>query len=136
MSTGKPATIGDYIAPFPKHTREMLQLLRMLIREVAPDAEEGISYGMPAFRQNGVLVYFAGYARHIGFYPTASGIEAFKSELSEYTWSKGAIQFPLDRPLPVELVRRIVAFRIGENLVKPRVRARSKQSPKLDSETL
>ena len=86
------------------------------MNKAAPNAQEKISYGMPAYALNGVLLYFAGYAHHIGFYPTSSGIRAFKSKLSKFKHSKGAVQFPLDAPLPVTLIRQIVRFRVRENL--------------------
>lgn len=114
-SDGASGKVDEYISRFPDHVRGRLQALRDTIREAAPDAEETISYGMPAFRQNGILVYYAAFKGHVGFYPTASGIDAFKQELSGYKWSKGAVQFPYDRPIPVELVRRIVAFRVVED---------------------
>jgi uncharacterized protein YdhG (YjbR/CyaY superfamily) len=112
----KHLNIDQYILSFSPEIRERLEQMRQIIRSAAPEAEEVISYQMPAFRLNGILVYFAGYKNHIGFYPTASGIEAFKDQLSEYKWSKGAIQFPNDRPLPVELIERITRFRVNENL--------------------
>jgi uncharacterized protein YdhG (YjbR/CyaY superfamily) len=111
-------TIDEYIRSFPPEVRVLLERLRQTIRKAAPGAVETISYRMPAFKQNGVLVYFAGYKKHIGFYPTASGIEAFKKELSAYPISKGTVQFPLDKPVPFDLVQRIVAFRVKENLAK------------------
>jgi len=86
------------------------------MREAAPEAVEVISYQMPAFKLNGILVYFAAFKNHIGFYPTSSGIEQFKKELSPYKWSKGAVQFPLDKPIPFALVKKIVIFRVKENL--------------------
>ncbi len=110
--------IDKYIAEFPEKTKLVLEQLRQTIRAAAPDAEEVIGYQMPAFKQNGILVYFAGYKNHIGFYPTGSGIEAFKLRLSEFKWSKGTIQFLLDKPLPVDLITEIVQFRISQNLLK------------------
>jgi len=88
--------------------------MRAIIRKAAPDAEETISYSMPAFRQKNILVYFAAFKNHIGLYPTASGVENFKHELNDYNWSKGAIQFPYDKPLPFDLISRIVKFRVSE----------------------
>ena len=114
------ATIDEYIRLFPQPVREKLTALRKLIRQLVPEAQEKISYQMPAFYLNGNLVYFAAHAKHIGFYPTASGISNFKRELSKYQYSKGAIQFPLGKPLPVELVSKIVEFRVNENLGKAR----------------
>lgn len=112
-------TVDAYIATFPQNIQEILQQLRCAIREAAPDAQETISYQMPAFKQNGVLVYFAAFKNHIGFFPTAAGIEAFKDRLGAYKRSKGTIQFPLDKPLPLDLVKEIVRFRVKQNLEKP-----------------
>ncbi len=111
-------TIDEYISTFPPDIQQVLQKMRQAIKEAAPEAKEVISYGMPAFKLNRVLVYFAAHQNHIGFYPTASGIEAFKKELSAYKWSKGAVQFPLDKPVPLDLVARIVKFRVEESLKK------------------
>jgi uncharacterized protein YdhG (YjbR/CyaY superfamily) len=107
-------TVDEYIKTFPADIQSVLGKMRQTIREAAPGAVEAISYQMPAFKLNGVLVYFAAHKHHIGFYPTSSGIEAFKAELAPYKWSKGAVQFPLDRPIPFDLVRRIVRFRVKE----------------------
>ena len=96
----------------------MLARIRAAIKEAAPDAAERISYQMPGFYQNGMLVWFGAFKRHVGFYPTGSGIEAFKEELSAYKTSKGAVQFPLDKPMPYELIARIVKYRLAENLGK------------------
>jgi uncharacterized protein YdhG (YjbR/CyaY superfamily) len=109
-------TIEEYINTFPEKVRNILNELRQTIRDAAPDAEETISYQMPTFRLNGNLVHFAAFKNHIGFYPTPSGIEAFKDELSSYTGAKGSVQFPIDQPLPLSLIRRIVEFRVRENL--------------------
>ena len=107
--------IDAYIARFPEPVQEKMYELVGIIKEAAPEAEEVMSYQMPAFRQHKVLCYFAGWPRHIGFYPTSSGIEAFRHELTAYTWSKGAIQFPLDEPLPKDLIQRIVRFRLQDD---------------------
>jgi uncharacterized protein YdhG (YjbR/CyaY superfamily) len=112
--------VGDYIAVFPKETQTLLRQMRAAIKAAAPGAEEVISYGMPAYKLNGMLVYFAGYARHIGFYPGASGISAFKKELSVYKGARGSVQFPLDEPLPLKLVTKIVKFRVKQNREKAR----------------
>ena len=109
-------SIDEYIRPFPLHVRKKLMELRKVIREQAPQAQEQISYQMPAFYLNGNIVYFAAYSKHIGFYPTSSGIRAFESKLSKYKHSKGAVQFPMDEPLPLELIRKIVRFRVQENI--------------------
>ena len=108
-------SIDEYIAAFEPETRRVLEQLRALIRATAPEAVETISYAIPTFDLNGHLVHFAGYAKHIGFYPGASGIEAFKDELAPYKFAKGSVQFPLSQPLPEDLVRRIVVFRVAEN---------------------
>ncbi len=109
------ADTDEYIAQFPAELRQKLSALRKTIREAAPGAREKISYQMPAFELHGNLVYFAAFKKHIGFYPTASGIAAFKEKLSAYRYSKGAVQFPLDQPLPFALIREIVEFRAAEN---------------------
>ena len=107
--------VGAYIAQFPSEVQEKLRVLRKIIREAAPDAEEKISYRMPTFVLHGDLVYFAGFKHHIGLYPLPSGVEAFLPELAAYRTGKGSIQFPLDKPLPAELIVRIVRFRVAEN---------------------
>jgi uncharacterized protein YdhG (YjbR/CyaY superfamily) len=111
-------TIDEYISTFPKNIRDILEKFREVIRESAPEAEEAIKYRMPTFRLKRNLVHFAAFKKHIGFYPTPSGIEAFKEDLSPYVTSKGAIQFPLDKPIPFDLVRKIVQFRVKEELDK------------------
>ena len=108
--------VDAYIAGFPKDTQTLLEQLRTAIMKAAPDAEEVISYQMPAYKYFGMLVYFAGYKNHIGFYPGAAGIEAFKKELSIFKGAKGSVQFPLDKPLPIQLIAKIVAFKVKENL--------------------
>lgn len=120
MISQNPAftTIDEYIAAFPADVQRILQELRAVIHAAAPAAREKISYQMPTFDLNGNLVHFAAYKNHIGFYPAPSGITAFAHELASYKSSKGAVQFPLDQPLPLDLVRRIVEFRVTENLQK------------------
>jgi len=117
MATRSTAgTIDEYIARFPAETQNVLAELRALIKAAAPAATESISYAIPTFDLNGRhLVHFAGYARHIGFYPIPSGMEAFKEELKPFKQGKGSAQFPLDQPLPTDLIRRIVEFRVREN---------------------
>jgi len=106
-------TIDEYIKTFPKDVQGLLERLRRTIRKAAPEAVEAISYQMPAFKLNGKnLVFFAAFKKHIGFYPIPSGIEAFKKELSQYKGGKGSVQFPLEEPIPYELVERIVLFRM------------------------
>lgn len=109
-------TVDEYIDAFPKNVQIVLQELRQVIREAAPEAKEAISYQMPAFKLNGILVWFAAFKNHIGFYPKMSAIEAFKKELAGYEVSKGTIRFPLDKPIPFDLVKRIVKYRVKENL--------------------
>jgi uncharacterized protein YdhG (YjbR/CyaY superfamily) len=109
-------TIDEYIRSFPGPVQRKLMELREAIREQAPQAQEKISYQMPTFYLNGNLVHFAAHAKHIGFYPTPSGISAFQSELAKYKNAKGSVQFPLDEPLPLELIKKIVSFRVEENL--------------------
>jgi uncharacterized protein YdhG (YjbR/CyaY superfamily) len=108
-------TVDRYIAGFPEETQKLLQQLRATIIKAAPKAEEVISYKMPAYKQNGMLVFFAGYKNHIGFYPTGAGIAAFKKEIAEYKNSKGAVQFPLDKPLPLKLITEMVKFKVSQN---------------------
>jgi uncharacterized protein YdhG (YjbR/CyaY superfamily) len=110
-----PKNIDAYIKSFPKDVQPILQRVRETIRSAAPKAEEAISYGMPTFRLNGNLVHFAGYKQHVGFYPTPSGITAFKKEISAYKWAKGSVQFPLDQPIPYTLIKKMTLFRVKEN---------------------
>jgi len=115
MITTKPNNIDEYIAGFPKDVQKILEQIRTTVKQAAPEAEETISYAMPAFKLQGNLVYFAAFKNHIGFYALPTGNEAFKKELSTYKTGKGSIQFPLDKPMPLDLVTRIVKFRIKEN---------------------
>lgn len=109
-------TMDEYISTFPEDVQRILNELRQTIREVAPEAEETINYQIPTFTLHGNLVHFAALKNHIGFYPTPSGMEAFKKELSAYKGAKGSVQFPIDQPLPMPLIRRIVEYRVKENL--------------------
>ena len=113
-----PTTIDEYIAQFPEEIQLKLQEIRAVIHAAAPEATEKISYQMPTFYLRGNLVHFAAFKKHIGFYPVPSGIAAFEAELAPYKRSKGAVQFPLDEPIPTELIGRIVQFRVAENLQK------------------
>ena len=115
MDKTRPKTIDDYISDYPEDVQKLLQKLRVTIRKAAPKATEKISYSMPAFYQNGTLVWFAAFKEHIGFYPTPSAITAFKKSLSKYEVAKGTIRFPMDKPLPLSLVSRIVKYRVAEN---------------------
>jgi len=108
-------TIDEYISLFPDDVRTILNQVRQTIRAAAPEAQETINYQMPTFTLNGNLVHFAGFKNHIGFYPTPTGIEAFKDELSAYKGAKGSVQFSLDQPMPLSLIRRIVEYRVKEN---------------------
>jgi uncharacterized protein YdhG (YjbR/CyaY superfamily) len=129
MATGRttPKDIDTYIAGFPQDVQEKLEKLRVTIAEAAPDAEETISYQIPTFTLKGNLVHFAAYKRHIGFYPTPSGIERFKDELSAYEGAKGSVKFPLDKPIPYDLIRQIVEFRVKENLERAEAKSKRKR---------
>lgn len=111
-------TIDEYIARYPADVALILEKTRAIIHTVAPEAQEDISYRIPVFRLHGPLVYFAAYRNHIGFYPTSSGIDHFKEELSQYKTSWGAVQFPLNKEIPYDLIGRITAFRVAENIEK------------------
>lgn len=111
-------TIDEYIATFPEDMQDILEKMRKVIQEAAPESEEAISYGMPTFKFHGNLVHFAAYKTHIGFYPAPSGIAAFKEDISGYKNSKGAVKFPRDKPIPYDLVEKMVIFRAKENLMK------------------
>ena len=113
-----PTPITDYILQFPPDVQLKLNALREAILEIVPDATEKIAYGIPTFYVKGNLVHFAAYKHHIGFYPASSGIDAFRAELTQYKLSRGTVQFPLDKPLPMELIQRIVKYRLAENLAK------------------
>jgi len=126
MTTEKK-TIKDidaYISNFPKDIQEILEKIRAIIRETAPDAEETIKYQIPTFTLKGNLVHFAAYKKHIGFYPTPTGIEKFKKELSAYQGAKGSVQFPLDKPIPYDLISKIATFRVKENLERAELRGK------------
>jgi uncharacterized protein YdhG (YjbR/CyaY superfamily) len=109
------SSIDTYMAAFPPETQAILQKIRTIIHEEAPGVEETIAYGIPTFRLKGNLVHFAGYKKHIGFYPTPSGIEAFQREINVYKHAKGSVQFPLDQPMPYDLIRRMVRFRVHQS---------------------
>ena len=110
--------IDQYIAQFPDEVKQQLKEIRKIIKEAAPEAVELMAYGMPSYKTHGKpLVYFAGYKNHIGFYATPSGHEQFAKELSQYKQGKGSVQFPMDQPMPYDLIKRIVAFRVKENLL-------------------
>lgn len=116
MITERPSNIDEYIANFPKETQIILEKIRTTIKKIVPESEETISYAMPAFKLNKkALIYFAGYKNHIGFYATPTGHKAFNEELSNYKRGKGSVQFPLDKQIPYDLIKRIVKFRVEEN---------------------
>jgi uncharacterized protein YdhG (YjbR/CyaY superfamily) len=120
----QPKTIDDYISRFPEDVQVVLEKVRTTIKKAAPKAEEIISYQMPAFRQNGNLVYFAGWKDHISFYPVSSAIKAFEKELTPYEPSKGTVKFPIDKRMPLGLISRMVKFRVKENLEKENAKKR------------
>jgi uncharacterized protein YdhG (YjbR/CyaY superfamily) len=109
-------TVDEYINNFPEDVQKLLQKIRQTIQKAAPQATEAIAYGIPTFKLNGNLVHFGGYKEHIGFYPAPVGIEAFKKELASYQSGKGTVKFPVDKPLPLELVTKIVKLRVKQNL--------------------
>ncbi len=119
-----PETIDEYIAGFPPDVQKILKKIRATIRQAAPGAEETIKYRMPTFTLNGNLVFFAAFKQHIGFYPIPTGIAQFKRELAPYKVAKGSVQFPLDQPIPYDLITKIVKFRVKENQAKARARAK------------
>lgn len=121
-------TIDEYISMFPDEVQTILNQIRQTIRGAAPEAGETINYQMPTFTLNGNLVHFAAFKTHIGFYPTPTGIEAFKEELAPYKGAKGSVQFPIDQPVPLSLIRRIVEYRVKENLErKPKKKSSGKK---------
>jgi uncharacterized protein YdhG (YjbR/CyaY superfamily) len=120
-------SINEYIATFPKRIQKILEEIRTTIKAAAPEAEEKISYQMPTFFLKGNLVHFAAHTNHIGFYPTPSGIQAFKKELSVYEGAKGTVQFPIDKPMPLKLISKIVKFRVAENLKNAEIKSRKKK---------
>src|SRR4051794_852979 len=123
-----PETMDEYIMGFPVDIQEKLEALRATIRKAAPEAKEIISYAMPTFYLKGNLVHFAVFKNHIGFYPAPSGIETFKEELSPYKTSKGAAQFPIDKPLPLSLVSKMVKYRVKQNLAKATTKEKAKKA--------
>jgi len=122
-----PKTIDEYIAAFPPDVQEILEKVRATIREAAPEAEEAIKYGIPTFTLKGNLVHFGAYKKHIGFYPTPTGLDKFKNELSSYEGSKGTVRFPLDKPIPFDLISKITKFRVKENLERAEAKKKKRQ---------
>ena len=123
-----PKDIDEYIAGFPKDVQKLLEKMRLTIRNAAPDAEEAIKYQIPTFVLNGNLVHFAAFKNHIGFYPAPRGIEAFKEELTGYEGAKGTVRFPFDKPIPFDLIGRIVKFRVEENLRKAKAKGKKRST--------
>jgi len=121
-----PRNIGEYIAGFPQDVQAILEKIRTTIGKAAPNAEETISYQIPTFTLKGNLVHFAAFKKHIGFYPTSTGIEKFKDELSVYEGAKGSVRFPFDKPIPYGLISRIVKFRVKENLERAEAKKKKK----------
>jgi len=126
MKTTQAENIDAYIAGFPEDIQKRLESMRATIKKAAPEAEEDIKYAIPTFTLNGNLVHFAAFKNHIGFYPAPTGIEAFKKETAPYEAGKGSLQFPLDKPLPLALVSKIVKYRVTENLKKAVAKKRKK----------
>ena len=122
-----PQDIDEYIASFPKDIQEILEKIRITIRKAAPDAEETIKYQLPTFTLKGNLVHFGAFKKHIGFYPTPTGTEEFKNELSVYEGAKGSVRFPLDKPIPFDLISKIVEFRVKENLERAEAKGKKKK---------
>ena len=128
MPQAKPASINEYIASFPEDIQKVLEQVRETISQAAPEAGETINYGIPTFTLNGNLVHFAAFKNHIGFYALPTGHEAFAEELSNYKQGKGSVQFPLDSPMPLELITSIVQFRVKEQQAKPAKKKKASES--------
>jgi uncharacterized protein YdhG (YjbR/CyaY superfamily) len=126
-----PKDIDEYIAKFPKDVQEVLEKIRATIKEAAPNAEETISYGMPAFTFKGNLVYFAAHKKHIGFYPGSAGIEKFKNELSDYEGAKGTVRFPFGKPIPYDIITMMVKSRVKDNLERADEKKRKKTAKRV-----
>ena len=135
MQSSGVKSIDEYIEAFPGDVQLRLQQLRQTIRKAAPEAEETISYQIPTFKLRGFLVHFAAYKNHIGFYPTSSGVRAFRKELARYEGSTGTVRFPMNKPLPLSLVSRIVKFRVRENLGKGGKSVIRRQTPSRSSKS-
>ena len=120
--SSKFKTVSEYISTFPPTTQRLLKALRKTVKEAVPDGKEVISYNMPAIKMHGVLVYYAGYKNHIGFYPTGSGVAAFEKELATYEGSTGTVRFSIDQPLPLSLIRKIVTFRLKQDREKEKLK--------------
>jgi uncharacterized protein YdhG (YjbR/CyaY superfamily) len=131
MNSKKPENIDEYISSFPEEVQKLLNDIRSTIRKAAPDATESISYAIPTFKLNGSnLVHFAAFKEHIGFYATPTGHEAFEKKLSKYKQGKGSVQFPLDEPMPHDLIKKIVKFRVEQELEKQKARSKKAKAKK------
>jgi uncharacterized protein YdhG (YjbR/CyaY superfamily) len=130
MNQSVPANFEQYLLNNPKKIQERLQKIRLLVKKIAPESVEKISYGMPAFTFHGMLIYFAAHTKHIGFYPLPSAIIAFKEELTRYKTARGSIQFPHNEPLPLKLIEQIIAFRVAENAMKAEMKTPGKKKNK------
>jgi uncharacterized protein YdhG (YjbR/CyaY superfamily) len=130
MNKNAPENFEQYILNYPAEIRERLQKIRSLVKKLAPDATEKISYGMPAFTLHGMLLYFAAHTKHIGFYPFTTAIDAFRDELLEFKTAKGSIQFPNNLPLPLKLISQIIEFRVAENRSNAELKAQLKSKSK------
>jgi uncharacterized protein YdhG (YjbR/CyaY superfamily) len=126
-TTKAPKNIDEYISGYPVSVQQKLEAIRSAIKKAVPEAEEKISYQMPAFTLNGILVYFAAHTNHIGFYPTSTGIKAFKDELTNYKCTRGTIQFPFEEQLPLDLITRIVIYRSNENSLRAEMKTGKKK---------
>lgn len=126
MKRRAPENIDEYIDGFPDKVQKILQKIRKTIQKAAPGAQEVISYQMPAFKTNRILVYFAGYQKHVSLYPAPRGVAAFKKELAEYEGGKGTVQFPLDQPVPYDLITRIVKYKVEEDAALANARSKKK----------
>ncbi len=136
METSKPKTVDEYIAVASPAVKEYLTKLRIAITQAAPNAQESISYEMPVYKQEGVVVYFGGFTKHVSLFPGPEAIAAFKEELTEYKTSTGTIQFPVNKPLPLTLVKKIVKLRVKENLAVAKAKAKAKEKEKIEKEKL
>lgn len=128
ISTPKPTTVDEYIAAAAPSVKEYLERLRSAVKQAAPQADEVISYEMPAYKQNGILIYFGGFTKHVSLFPGSEAIETFKDELADYKTAKGTIRFSLDKPLPIVLIKKIIKLRVKENLAKQK--QKSKKAPR------
>lgn len=126
MKSSQASSVDEYISGFPKNIQDILEQVRATVKKAAPGAEEAIKYAIPTLTLKGNLVHYAAFKNHIGFYPAPSGTEEFKTELSAYKSGKGSVQFPLDKPMPLTLITKIVKFRVRENLEKAAIKPKKR----------